>query len=103
VEEKPDKAVLDEYGIKPDAGMKFYTGKGCEDCGETGYRGRIGIFELLEFTDEVRELVFSDISIDEIVRVAVKSGMKTLLDDGMRKVGEGITSLSEIIRVTRRE
>jgi len=103
VEEKPDKALLEELGVKVEGGMKFYTGKGCDDCSHTGYSGRIGIFELLEFNDEVRELVFNDVSMDEVVKIAVKAGMRTLREDGLEKVKAGITSLSEVVRVTKKE
>jgi type II secretory ATPase GspE/PulE/Tfp pilus assembly ATPase PilB-like protein len=71
-------------------------------CGQTGYRGRIGIFELLVVTDEIRDLIVSRAPAEEIARAALRAGMATLRDDAIRKASQGITTLSEVIRVTRK-
>jgi len=96
------KAVLEKLEIKevlPE--MKFYEGKGCSKCKFTGYKGRIGIFELLTITDEIRELIFQKSSANKIREMAVAGGMKTLRHDGRQKVLKGITTPGEIIRVTQ--
>ncbi len=64
-------------------------GKGCGNCGRSGYRGRIGIFELMMMTSKIRELAFQGASTQEIRKAAVKQGMTTLYDDGIRKVLHG--------------
>ncbi|MDI6731574.1 MAG: ATPase, T2SS/T4P/T4SS family [Candidatus Margulisbacteria bacterium] len=75
-------------------------GKGCKACKETGYRGRIGIFELLLPDENIRKMVTDKASADEISRYAVEHGMKTLYDDGIEKVKAGVTTLDEVLRVT---
>lgn len=77
-----------------------YKGVGCEECLHTGYMGRIGIFELLTLNSKLRDMVQKKMSSEEIKAEAVKDGMLTLRDDGIRKALDGLTSLSEIIRVT---
>ena len=78
------------------------VGQGCMVCGQTGYRGRLGIFELLTVTDEIRDLIVSRASTEDIARAARRAGMATMRDDAMRKAAQGITTLSEVIRVTRK-
>ncbi len=77
----------------------FYAGKGCEECRGTGYRGRIGIFELLPLTTELKELILQKRSNAELKAVAQKS-MMTMHQDAMQKAAAGVTSLEEIIRVS---
>ena len=86
------------YTIPPDA--QFYAGAGCEACGGFGYRGRTGVYELLEFTPRVREAFLNGAPADELLRVAVTDGMHTLAADGIRKAVEGITTVDEVLRVT---
>lgn len=83
--------------------VKFYKGKGCDECANTGYRGRIGIFELLIMTDKIRELVFEKVSTSLVKEKAKALGMVTLREDGIKKVFRGITTISEIIRVTQQD
>jgi len=71
-------------------------------CGQTGYRGRLGIFEVLVVTDEIRDLIVSRASTEDIARAARRARMATLRDDALRKAAQGITTLSEVIRVTRK-
>jgi type IV pilus assembly protein PilB len=78
-------------------------GRGCNHCGQSGYRGRLGVFELLTMTSRIRELAFQGAPAQEIRREAVKGGMTTLYDDGIRKVLEGITTIEEVFRVSKRE
>jgi len=77
----------------------FFRGRGCEECRETGYRGRIGIFELLAITPELRELILQRKSTAELKSTAQKS-MITRHQDALRKAADGMTSLEEIIRVS---
>ena len=77
----------------------YYVGKGCEECRGTGYRGRIGIFELLPITPELRELILQKRSSAELKNAAQKT-MMTMHQDALQKAAEGITSLEEILRVS---
>ncbi len=78
----------------------FYYGEGCSQCENTGYKGRIGIFEVLEMTDATREGVMKRLDSAEIKKIAVHEGMTTLLEDGFNKAREGITTVEEVLRVT---
>jgi general secretion pathway protein E len=73
---------------------------GCERCGGTGYRGRLGVFELLELTGELRELIGEKTDGAKIDAMAIRAGMTTMLDDGVAKCRAGLTSPAEILRVT---
>lgn len=80
-----------------------YEARGCEECAMTGYRGRSGIFELLVMNEGVRQLVLKRSSADVIKNYAVSQGMRTLREDGWRKVREGTTTVAEVLRVTQDE
>ncbi len=101
---KPPQALLDAAGIPPHiaAGATFAKGKGCSHCQKSGFRGRQGVFELMMVTAKVREMVFENRSSQEIRKVAVNQGMKTLYVDGIRKVLEGVTTIEEVFRVAKR-
>jgi general secretion pathway protein E len=73
---------------------------GCERCGGTGYRGRLGVFEVLELTGELRELIGEKTDGLKIDEMAIRGGMTTMLDDGIAKCRAGLTSPAEILRVT---
>lgn len=75
-----------------------YYGKGCDVCNNTGYRGRIGIYEVLEVNDEIRSAVISKANSGEIAQIAIKSGMITMRQDGLEKVSLGITTVEELVR-----
>ena len=79
---------------------EFYKGEGCEECKDTGYRGRIGIFELMIMNDKLRELVLKNASTAELNQEALKQGMISLRDDGVQKILQGITTLEEVLRAT---
>jgi len=96
---KPDVEILREYGFPDDA--VFFEGKGCKECAGTGYSGRIGIFELMIMGEEIRHLTTSNAPTSEIRKAALKQGMRTLKEDGFIKVRKGITTLSEVLRVTQ--
>ena len=75
-------------------------GTGCEHCNNTGYRGRIGLYEVMEVSEELRELILVGASGLEIRRKAVDEGMITLRQSGLRKVSEGVTTIEEVVRET---
>ncbi len=82
------------------AGRELHRGAGCSECNETGYKGRLGIFEIFEITDEVRHMVYSQVSSADLRHKARELGMRTLREDGIRKVLSGHTTLEEVFRVT---
>jgi type IV pilus assembly protein PilB len=79
--------------------LRFYRGKGCKQCGDSGYRGRIGIFEVLEISDDIRELIVDRKDSSVIAQRAIDNGMGTMLEDGIQKAFEGKTSIDEVLRV----
>lgn len=81
--------------------LRLYKGAGCKVCGQTGYSGRLGIFEVLMMSDEIKSLILKRASSGEIVKAACREGMTTMLQDGVKKVMMGLTTLSEILRVTK--
>jgi type IV pilus assembly protein PilB len=101
---QPSAAQLETAGITAEqaAAATFMRGTGCTHCGKSGYRGRLGIFELMTMTAKVRELAFEGASSDEIRKAAIKQGMTTLYDDGIRKALQGITTLEEVFRVSKK-
>ena len=84
-------------GFRP--GETLHDPKGCERCGGTGYRGRVGVFEVLEMTEDVRHLVRTDSDSSTIDKAAMAAGMTTMIDDGVAKCRAGITSPAEVLRV----
>ncbi len=100
---EPEAEQMRELGLKPQPGRQFYHEVGCNKCLETGYRGRSGIYELLNIDDEVRRLILQNTDAGSIKRYAVSKGMKTLLDDGARKAMLGDTTAEEILRVAKDE
>ncbi|MBI5100293.1 MAG: Flp pilus assembly complex ATPase component TadA [Nitrospirae bacterium] len=81
----------------------IWVGRGCEQCSGTGYRGRMGIFEVLPITDEIRNLIMAHATVREIKEKAIQLGMRTLSEDGIQKVINGMTTLDEVLRVTQVE
>jgi type IV pilus assembly protein PilB len=90
-------AVLDEHGL---AGAKPFEAVGCKRCGGSGYRGRVGVYEVMIVSEAIRALILERASVDEIVDVAEGEGMLHLRDDGLEKVRAGLTSIAEIERMT---
>ena len=80
--------------------VKFYKGKGCDKCGHSGYSGRVGIYEVMEMTDKLKELIMTDANAAQIKILAIEEGMSTMFEDGLRKVLTGMTTLEEVQRVT---
>ncbi|RKZ15447.1 type IV-A pilus assembly ATPase PilB [bacterium] len=97
VEDVPQETLAD-LGIDPE--MTCFHGKGCDDCGDTGYRGRQGLYEVLPFTPRIRELILERSSTTELRDAAIEEGMLTLRKDGIRQVEAGVTTVEEILRET---
>ena len=91
-----------EMALKPeDVGDRvFFYGKGCDYCNNTGYRGRIGIYEIMIMNDHLRELIMRRASTGVLRREAIKHGMRTLRESGLLAVYDGITTLDEVVRET---
>lgn len=98
--EETMKYFTNYFDIK-DIAQNFYRGKGCVECGQKGYKGRVGIFEALEVNEEIRELTIKKVSADEIFKAALKNGMVPLIRDGLNKASGGITTIEEVLRVVR--
>ncbi|MEX2167927.1 MAG: ATPase, T2SS/T4P/T4SS family [Pirellulales bacterium] len=100
----PSDAELETAGITPEqaASATFMKGKGCNHCSKSGYRGRLGIFELMAMNSRIRELTFQGASTQNIRKEAIKLGMTPLYDDGILKVLNGVTTLEEVFRVSKR-
>jgi len=79
---------------------RLYKGKGCDRCNHTGYLGRVGLFEILEVDDAIRDLIMKGANANAITKQAIVAGMTTMFEDGLRKVKEGMTTVDEVIRVT---
>jgi type IV pilus assembly protein PilB len=94
--------ALVEAGFTPDEAQKVVPkkGKGCEKCNNTGYKGRVGLYEVMEVTEELRELILVGASALELKRKAVEEGMITLRRSGLCKVMEGVTTIEEVARET---
>lgn len=99
---EPNEAILNQLGISPhELGDKdFYTGKGCEACGDSGYKGRGGLYELLDITDPVRELITDRAPTVVIKQKAMEHGMTTLREDGLRNIYLGKTTIEEVLKYT---
>ncbi len=100
---EPDPRILRVLGFRPEEikSRTFYRGRGCNACGGTGYKGRQGIFELMEMTSAVRELAFNRAPLNEIRKAARAAGMRSLLEDGRTKIINGITTPDELVRITQ--
>jgi type IV pilus assembly protein PilB len=100
----PTDAQLEAAGITPEmaANARFMKGKGCGNCSKSGYRGRLGIFELMLMTNKIREQAFVGVSTQELRKAALSQGMTTLYSDGIRKVLNGTTTIEEVFRVAKR-
>jgi len=90
------RKTLERMGFQCDA---FHKGVGCRSCRNTGFKGRIGVHELLVITDEMRDAVVADPNISHLRKLAVRNGMVELRDDGFRKVREGITTVEEVLHI----
>ncbi len=99
--ETPIQALLSIGFAESEAhSLKLVKGRGCEKCGNTGYKGRIGLFEVMDMTDDMRELVLSGATAVELRRKAIEEGMVTLRQSGLQKIREGLTTMDEVVRET---
>jgi type II secretory ATPase GspE/PulE/Tfp pilus assembly ATPase PilB-like protein len=98
----PDEAELAWLGVTREAARGMRKGRGCAACRGTGYRGRVGTFELLSMDERVRKLIQAHATAAEVKEAGVAAGMRTLRDDGLEKVLAGVTTTSEVERVTMR-
>jgi type IV pilus assembly protein PilB len=94
--------LLIDLGVPPDEVKSFpvYKGKGCPICNNTGYKGRVGLYEVMPMREEVKELVLSRASTSEIKKEAIRLGMKTLRQSGIMKIKDGVTTIEEVLRST---
>ena len=81
--------------------IRVYRGKGCDVCHQTGYTGRVGIFEVLEMNKEIRQAIVDRADAEKIRDLAIKSGMTAMIDDGLKKVAAGVTTIEELLRVIK--
>ncbi|MGZ3380205.1 MAG: GspE/PulE family protein [Isosphaeraceae bacterium] len=102
---EPPAHILAGLGLRPELAKKanFMKGKGCNNCNKKGYRGRMGIFELMTLTTQIREMTFKGESTQVIRRLARKQGMRTLFEDGIIKAIKGQTTLDEVLRITQHD
>jgi type IV pilus assembly protein PilB len=97
----PAEALLEVGFTQEEAKqMKTYKGRGCQTCNGTGYKGRVGLYEVLEVTDDIRELILIGASALELRKKAIEDGMITLRESGLQKIRNGITTLEEVVRET---
>jgi len=96
----PSAEILDAYGVPAESVVE---GRGCDHCRHTGYAGRVGIYELLAISDDMRDLITGNPTLGELRRKCRDVGMKTMRHDGMDKVAQGLTTVDEILRVTESE
>jgi type IV pilus assembly protein PilB len=101
-EEAVPEAALTKIGFSEEEAktVKPMKGKGCPACNNTGYKGRVGLFEVMPVTDTLRDLILEGASGDEIKKAAIREGMNTLRRSGLNKIKEGVTSIEEVLRVT---
>jgi type II secretion system protein E (GspE) len=99
---EPEEKLLKSMNLSPDEvnGIEFFAGEGCEECRHTGFRGRIAIFEYLPVDDDIRREITKESGAEKIKDVALRKGILTLRQDGWNKVKKGITTISEVLRVT---
>jgi len=99
---EPTEAQLMELRLTPDdiKGKEFYYGRGCDRCNNTGYRGRTGIFEIMTFNDEIRDLIMHQASTNILRAAGQKAGMRLLRDNGLAAIYDGITTIDEVVKET---
>ena len=102
---EPTEGQLSELSLTPDdiKGKKFYYGRGCNKCNNTGYRGRTGVFEIMTFNDEIRDLIMNQASTNVLRAAGQKAGMRLLRDNGLATLYDGITTIDEIVKETATE
>jgi type IV pilus assembly protein PilB len=101
----PSQEVVMELGLTPEqaAAQKWFYGKGCDKCNNTGYKGRMGIYELAVMNEDLREMIVAEVSLDEFRNACRKYGMRTLREAGLLSIHNGLTSVEEVLRETMTE
>jgi type IV pilus assembly protein PilB len=99
---KYEKKILEDCGFSPEqvANAKMYKGSGCRTCNGSGYKGRVALYEVMRFTDSLKEMVLQAASTAELKMAAIRGGMNTLRSSGIKKILDGVTTPEEIMRVT---
>jgi type IV pilus assembly protein PilB len=99
---KPSAAVLKQLGLTAadTGGQEFFTGQGCDACNDTGYKGRQGLFELLDMSNPIRDLIAQRAATVVLKQKAQELGMRTLREDGLRNIFEGVTTIEEVLKYT---
>ncbi len=99
---KPSAAVLKQLGLSAadTGGQEFFTGQGCDACNDTGYKGRQGLFELLDMSNPIRDLIAQRAATVVLKQKAQELGMRTLREDGLRNIFEGVTTIEEVLKYT---
>jgi type IV pilus assembly protein PilB len=99
---KYEKKSLEDCGFSPEqiASAKLIKGAGCRTCNGSGYKGRVALYEVMRFTDTLKEMVLQGASTAELKMGAIKSGMSSLRASGIRKIIDGVTTPEEVMRVT---
>ena len=102
---EPPAHVLQGLGLRPELAKKanFMKGKGCTHCNKSGYRGRMGIYEMMMMTSAIRDMTFKGEPTQVLRKMARKQGMRTLFEDGMVKALKGLTTLDEVLRITHQD
>lgn len=105
VDENPDPYYFKILDITPEEVKKnvFYKGTGCSRCQGTGFKGRLGVFEMIELNNEIRELAFVKAPVAELRKAAINSGMRTLMEDGKLKIFHGVTTPAEVAKLSQAE
>ena len=104
-EHKPTEDQLSRLGLSAEEAGKitFFEAGGCDDCLKTGYKGRLAIFEMMEIDDEIRKLIVERTEVSAIRRKAIENGMTVLVEDGIRRLKEGITTIDEVLAAAHLE
>jgi len=99
---EPSAEMLMELGLRPEdvKGKKFYYGRGCDRCNNTGHRGRTGLYELVIINDDLRDMISNGASTDQLRAACLRHGMSSLRDSGMRAIYDGVTTIEEVVRET---
>ena len=100
---RKEKIVKKEYKSNEEMwlNLKFFKGEGCDKCRKEGYKGRVGVFEVLEISDKIAKLINNRAIVSEIEEEGIKEGMTTMIEDGFIKAAQGITTIEEVMRVTK--